>query len=90
MIHDAVLIWAYGMNKTLAKGYLPEDGLQVMQNIFSLDFEGITGPVLLDEIGDRQPNYEIQVVQDGQLIRVFQWKTGERILHKVRTVPDGK
>ena len=45
MIYDAVLLWAYGVNKTLQQGGAPDDGLHVTQNILNFTFNGITGPV---------------------------------------------
>ncbi len=56
MIHDAVLQWAYGVNKTLEQGFPPDHGLRVTQNIFNLRFEGITGTVSIDDHGDRKLN----------------------------------
>ncbi len=52
-MHDAVLQWAYGVNKTLEQGYQPDDGERVTQNILNLQFEGITGTVSIDGHGDR-------------------------------------
>ena len=34
-IHDAVLMWAYGVNKTLDKGATLDDGAEVANNIFN-------------------------------------------------------
>jgi hypothetical protein len=53
LIHDAVLAWAYGVNKTLHQGYSPDDGFMVASNIFNLRFEGITGSVIINEVGNR-------------------------------------
>ena len=56
MIHDAVLQWAYGGNKTLEQGYPPDDGFRITQNIINMTFDGITGKVAIDEFGDRKPD----------------------------------
>ena len=56
-IHDAVLQWAYGVNKTVEQGYSPDDGFRITQNILNLQFEGMTGPVVIDEIGNRRPDF---------------------------------
>ncbi len=53
MIHDSMLQWAYGVNKTLEQGYPPDDGFKVTQNIINMTFEGITGTVVINEFGDR-------------------------------------
>ena len=33
--HDAILAWAYGVNRTLEKGGEPDDGETVAKNIFN-------------------------------------------------------
>ena len=45
MIHDSVLLWAYGVNKTLEEGGAPDDGEHVAGNIFNSSIRGITGKV---------------------------------------------
>ncbi len=55
-IHDAVLQWAYGVNKTLQQGYSPNDGVRITKNILNTSFKGITGNVAIDANGDRKPN----------------------------------
>ena len=54
-IHDAVLQWAYGVNRTLQQGYGPDNGFQVTKNILNYEFEGISGSgtVVVNEVGDR-------------------------------------
>ena len=42
-IHDAVLMWAYGVNRTLEQGGAPDDGEAVVKNIFNLSFTGAGG-----------------------------------------------
>ena len=46
LVHDAVLMWAYGVNRTLERGGAPDDGETIASNIFNLSFQGITGNVL--------------------------------------------
>ncbi len=55
-IFDSVLQWAYGVNMTLEQGYPPDDGFRITQNIFNLEFPGIAGTVVIDEVGDRKPD----------------------------------
>ncbi len=57
MIHDAVLQWAYGVNKTLQQGYGVNDGFMITNNIINMTFQGITGTVVIDHNGDRRPDY---------------------------------
>ena len=83
MVHDAVLMWAYGVNKTLEQGFPPDDGLKVTENIFNLTFEGITGMVAIDEKGDRKPNYKIEMVQNGKMVTIMEWLAAEGRMRKV-------
>ena len=45
--HDAILAWAYGVNRTLERGGEPDDGETVAKNIFNFAFSGISGEVKL-------------------------------------------
>jgi hypothetical protein len=56
-IHDAVLTWAYAVNKTVEQGYAPDDGMRIIRNTFNLQFEGITGSMIFDENGNVRVNY---------------------------------
>ena len=56
-IHDAVLQWAHGVNRTLEQGFPPDDGIRVTQNIFNLTFDGVTGKVVIDGSGNRLSDY---------------------------------
>ena len=53
-VHDAMLQWAYGVNKSLEKGQSPDDGVSVTNNILNLTYQGITGKVAVNQYGDRQ------------------------------------
>ena len=44
-IHDAVLIWAYGVNRTIERGGAPDDGAGISNNSFNTNFDGVTGMV---------------------------------------------
>ena len=55
-MHDAVLSWAYGANKTLAQGFPANDGFKVTGNIINQVLEGITGKVIINANGDRLLN----------------------------------
>lgn len=68
LMHDAVLMWAYGVNKTLQQGFDPNNGVKVTQNIYNMTFEGVTGPVIIDENGDRTPNYKVHYIYQLKVI----------------------
>ena len=63
MIHDAVLLWAYGVNKTLEAGGYPDDGATITQNSLNFTFDGITGLVYIDEYGDRKADKTLDIIQ---------------------------
>ena len=44
-LHDAVLMWAYAVNKTLEEGGSEDDGISITKNIINSTFEGVTGKV---------------------------------------------
>ena len=59
MAHDAVLLWAYGVNKTLEQGYAPNDGVRVTNNIINSTIQGVTGKIVIDENGDRLRDFKV-------------------------------
>ena len=73
MLHDAILLWAYGVNKTLAQGYRPNDGLKVTENIINMTFQGKFEQVAIDHRGDRKQSQRLYVVQNGTLVPIFKW-----------------
>ena len=62
LAHDAVLVWAHGVNKTIEQGYLLNDGIRVVKNIFNSTFTGVTGNIVLDRNGDRQQNFKVNII----------------------------
>ena len=67
LIHDAVVLWAYGVNKTLEQGLAPDDGKAVLSNLIHTRFEGVTGSIAIDENGDRKGDYVIRMAQNGKV-----------------------
>ena len=57
-VHDAVLLWAYGVNKTLEEGFSPDDGRAVTKNIINSTIQGVTGPLTINHFGDRLDNFK--------------------------------
>nr|XP_006819915.1 PREDICTED: atrial natriuretic peptide receptor 1-like [Saccoglossus kowalevskii] len=56
-LHDAVFMYAIALNKTLEQGGHPRDGEKWFSNVKGLTFHGMTGNVVMDENGDREPDY---------------------------------
>ena len=60
MKHDSIVMWAMAVNKTIEQGYQPYDGLRVTENIYNMDFMGLTGRVVIDHKGDRYQDYVVR------------------------------
>nr|XP_006819914.1 PREDICTED: atrial natriuretic peptide receptor 1-like [Saccoglossus kowalevskii] len=56
-LHDATLLYAIALNKSLEQGNDPRDGEAWFENVKGLKFEGMSGTVIMDENGDREPDY---------------------------------
>lgn len=83
LIHDSVLMWAYGVNKTLENGNSPYDGVKVTENIYNLTFTGVSGTVAIDAVGDRIPNYRVDIVQNGTNVPLFHMFAEDTKIRKV-------
>ncbi len=68
-VYNAVLLWAYAVNKTLSEGDEPDDGLTVTRNMYNLTFEGVVRPVSIDEKGDSKLDDYISIFQPGWQVR---------------------
>ncbi len=60
MIHDSILQWAYGVNKTIEEGFAPDNGLRITKNIINMTFQGITGKVGIDHLGNRDSDQRFE------------------------------
>jgi atrial natriuretic peptide receptor A len=84
LLHDAVLMWAYGVNKTLeAKGHV-DDGTTIANMIFNLTFPGVSGQVVIDKNGDRKPDYSMQILNDDKWISLYDYIAADESLIEVR------
>ena len=83
MVHDAVLAWAYGVNKTVESGFSPNDGIKVTENVNSLAFEGVTGTVATDYMGERKPSYKVEIIQRAGLVKIMEWDPVRSLMVKV-------
>ena len=68
-MYDAVLLWAYAVNKTLQEGGEPDDGEAVIRNTYNFTFEGSVRPISIDEKGDRKHDVYIAIFQPGWQVR---------------------
>ncbi|XP_070581797.1 atrial natriuretic peptide receptor 1-like [Ptychodera flava] len=82
-LHDAVLMYAIALNKTLQQGFDARDGKTWLSNVKGLRFEGMTGSVVMDENGDREPVFWIMDLRSsGEMEKVAESHTrenGERV-----------
>ena len=62
MKHDSVMLWALAVNKTMEQGFAPDDGLRITQNIYNMEFQGETGLVKIDQNGDRNQDYMVNIL----------------------------
>lgn len=77
------MAWAIAVNRTIEQGHAYNDGLKVTDNFYNLTFEGMTGSVLIDSVGDRSPDYNIQSYQNDRSITLLKWSALERKMYKV-------
>ncbi|KAK9509454.1 hypothetical protein O3M35_006768 [Rhynocoris fuscipes] len=57
--YDAVLLYAYALNETLANGYNGSIGEEITRRMWNRTIQGITGPVTIDANGDRVTDYSL-------------------------------
>ncbi|XP_014672057.1 PREDICTED: atrial natriuretic peptide receptor 3-like [Priapulus caudatus] len=70
-LHDAVILYALSLNKTLTAGGDYRNGTLVAANAKNFFFKGISGNAIIDANGDRMPDYWItDMSPDGTFIRI--------------------
>jgi atrial natriuretic peptide receptor A len=57
--YDAVLLYAYGLNRTIESNENSSDGFAVVQKMWNVSFEGSNGIVQISETGDRVSDYSL-------------------------------
>ncbi|XP_066919566.1 atrial natriuretic peptide receptor 2-like isoform X4 [Clytia hemisphaerica] len=68
-LYDAIYLYALAYNKTKAAGGDPYNATQLMKNVFSANFRGKTGQVVLKK-GDRTPILEVRNFQSGKPVHI--------------------
>ena len=71
-LHDAVILYALALSQTLRDGNNQTRGLAVVSNMREKEFNGYSGNVILDDNGDREPDYWITDMDPatGMFVRV--------------------
>ncbi|XP_022796077.1 atrial natriuretic peptide receptor 1-like [Stylophora pistillata] len=92
-LHDAILLYAYALNETLAEGVAITEGANLSKSMMGRQFVGVSGPVGIDEKGDRVASYSLQSFLPGMsIVRIanFFGTTGElQLLNKTVMWPGG-
>ncbi|CAF3948969.1 unnamed protein product [Adineta steineri] len=57
--YDAVLLYAYGLNRTIEAHENASDGFAVVHKMWNVSFEGSNGIVQISETGDRVSDYSL-------------------------------
>ena len=66
-LYDAVQLWAHGVNRTLESGGAADDGEAVLRGVANFSFTGISGEVIIDDIGDRMSDYLVYLIQSDEV-----------------------
>ena len=59
-LHDAMYLYAVSLNKTLRMGGNITDGMLIVNNSRDISFVGVSGHVIMDSTGTREPNFLIK------------------------------
>ncbi|XP_023219656.1 atrial natriuretic peptide receptor 1-like isoform X1 [Centruroides sculpturatus] len=57
--YEAIILYSLSLNETLSEGYSITNGSIITQKMWNRTFQGITGPVSINENGDRNANYTL-------------------------------
>ncbi|XP_068741213.1 atrial natriuretic peptide receptor 1-like isoform X3 [Montipora capricornis] len=70
-LHDAIELYAAGLNRSVSRGGNKSDGVSIISNITSNNviFQGVSGDVAINALGNRVPVFVLTNRQNGQ------WKT---------------
>lgn len=55
--YDMLHIYIQALERTLIEGHLPNDIQHVLKNLWNHDFNGITGNIAIDSLGERRTEY---------------------------------
>lgn len=69
-LHDAALLYAHALNKTLNMNGSIDNGRLIIQNMLNMTFEGESGRVVIDMVGDRASALQVRNVKDSKYYRV--------------------
>jgi len=93
-LYDAVFLYAHVLNAMRASGGDPYDGRAMRKLLSTIEFEGVTGRLHLDDAGDNSPSYMVLNFRTSgkgapQAVRVFDYISLEQRLNEVAVVDWG-
>ncbi|KAL9957701.1 hypothetical protein ACROYT_G034630 [Oculina patagonica] len=92
-LHDAILLYAHALNESLSEGVAVSEGKNVSRSMIGKQFLGVSGPVGINEKGDRVASYRLQSFLPGMSsVRVANYfgTTGElQLLNQTIIWPGG-
>ncbi|KAJ7376461.1 hypothetical protein OS493_034449 [Desmophyllum pertusum] len=69
-LHDAVVLYALAVHDHLREGGNFTDGKALIKHMTNKSFEGVSGPVFIDENGDRALSLQMKNFHNGKMDRV--------------------
>nr|XP_006814370.1 PREDICTED: atrial natriuretic peptide receptor 1-like [Saccoglossus kowalevskii] len=95
-LYDAIILYALALNDSLSKGKDHTNGVDLLQSMSNMFFKGMTGMVMTDAYGDREPDYWITDLQPNgvfeKISEVVNLEDGTREFRQLRDPrwPGGK
>ncbi|MBN3317649.1 ANPRA protein, partial [Atractosteus spatula] len=63
--HDGVMLYSLALNESLAEGEIPPKGETVTKKMWNRTYYGVTGPIRIDEHGDREIDFSLWDMTDN-------------------------
>ncbi|XP_002733692.2 atrial natriuretic peptide receptor 1-like [Saccoglossus kowalevskii] len=80
-LHDAVLLYALALTEELQNGGDERNGTSIASRMMPMTFHGISGKMIVDEYGDCDPNYSLQVFIDDHFEKISEFHTLNNSYH---------
>ncbi|KAJ8299586.1 hypothetical protein KUTeg_023646, partial [Tegillarca granosa] len=93
-LYDATLTWALLVDQTIKEGKEPTSGKLLLRKATKFYSKGVTGDIVLDEMGDRLLNFGVMDMQADytfeRILSIHHNKTEVKVLSKPARWPNGK
>lgn len=84
-LHDAALLYAHALNKTLIMNGSIHDGRLIVHNMLNYTFQGASGNVTIDQVGDRASALVLKNIQNGKYKRTANFFVSRNYLQVLNT-----